>query len=70
MSRIESVLFDTRYWDKSRAKEWLYDHDMHPIKPLEVTRRFIHARLKVPGEFERLRIKHTTRGIEFVIGFY
>lgn len=69
MSEIESVLFNTRYWDKYAAIQWLDDHGLLPIKPLHITKRFIHARIQNPSQFERLRVKHTKKHLEFILGF-
>ena len=69
MSKIQSVLFDREICDIPNAKVWLDEHHLEPIKKADITKRFIHFRIRNPNEFNRIRTMKTSKGIEFHIGF-
>ena len=69
-SEIQAVLFEKNKYSKLMANYWLFKHKLKKIKPFHVTRKFYRARIKNPSKYERMRIKRTSKGINFIIGFY
>lgn len=54
-SQIQSVIFDSKTWDKDKAAAWLKDHDMKGGSPDE-TENTLRYRQEDPGKFARFRV--------------
>jgi len=66
---IQSVLFDKKKFDQTKAVAFLKSHHLKPIKAVHITKNKLRYRINPPSMFKRFRIKHITDGVEFVLGF-
>ena len=69
MSQIQSVEFNRCCWDIGTALTWLRNHNLHPIKNPDITKNFIHFRIRNPHQFKRIRTIKTKDNLDLVIGF-
>ena len=79
MSKIQSVLFDKRLktnsgkrlWTVRKARQWLTNHNLRPLKAPDTSGNFIKFRVVQPSEFDRIRFKTFSdkKGIKARIGF-
>src|SRR5574340_927512 len=53
-SQIQSVIFDSKIWDKAKAQKWLAAHDLTSEK-IDETTDSLRFRQKDPSEFKRFR---------------
>lgn len=70
MSDLQSISFDNSKFTVSTAKEYLFKHNLTPLKPPHFTLRSIRFRLKPPEQFQTFVTKTSPDGIHFVIGYY
>jgi len=65
---IVSVLFDKSKWTVEKAEAWLHKHNMHPIKKVHETDRYLRYRLHEPDSGHQYRTKSVTnKGVKFVV---
>lgn len=69
MSDIQAILFNKNMWNYNMAINWIEEHNFYPIKPVDITNRFYRFRIRDPKQFNKLRIKKTKDGIDFIFGF-
>ncbi len=55
MSKIQSVTFKRRYWTIDRAREWLEDNNIKPIK-IDETKTLYRFRIINPKKFSKKNI--------------
>lgn len=67
MSKIQAILFDRRYWNIKEINDFLYDHNLTPIKQIHMTPRYYRARLKEPRKDRKYRTKIIKPGLKFII---
>lgn len=68
--RIQSVLFDKKRFSPERAKQWLSNHKLHPIKDMHETKDKYRFRIKEPDEDNfYYRTKKIDHGIEIIVMF-
>lgn len=68
-SAIQSVIFDKSYWTIPESRQWLKAHRIKPLKR-HTTKRFYRYRIHEPSDFQRIRTKKTSDGLDLLIGFY
>lgn len=68
-NQLQSVLFDTKFYTPETSLLWLTAHGLRSIRPLHSTKKFIHARIRNPSQFQTMRIKRPNDKIEFIVGF-
>jgi hypothetical protein len=64
-SRIQSILFDKRYFTYIEAIEWLLIHNKKMGK-LDETKRYYRFRKLKPNKNKKYRTKTITKGIKFI----
>ena len=69
MSKIQSMLFNKKYYNQKEAKQWLKDNNLKPIKRVDITKNFYRYRIRQPTDAYYYRIKKFKKGIEAVIMF-
>lgn len=68
MSKVQSVVFDKRYWSIPRAKQWLREHGYMSPK-VDIKEHQLRFRQLEPN-FKRYYSQHITPTIMFIIGEY
>ena len=68
MFKIQSIIFDKKYWSKKSSKKWLQDHGYYTSldeKPLH-----LRYRQQLPSDFIKtsFKTKVLNDGIELIIG--
>jgi hypothetical protein len=72
MSRIQSVIFEKKKYNRKTAPEWLKKYNMKLLegKDVDETKNFLRYRIRPPELFDYFRIKPIeNKGIKLVIGF-
>jgi len=68
---LHTVLFNKYYWDINSIVDWLYKHNIIPIKSARETTNYIRTRIRPPELFKSFyTIKLPKEHIELVIGRY
>lgn len=67
-SKIQAVIFNIDMWTTDKARKWLKEHDLIPIKRVHKTARFLRYRIMEPT-FNHYKTKILDNGIEIVYGF-
>ena len=68
-SEIQSLLFDRRFFDLTRARAWAKGHD-RKYGDVDMKDAYIHLRQEPPSLFSRMRtIPLGRRGVKAVIGW-
>lgn len=68
-SRVQSVLFDRKYWSGSKARTWLKNHNLTPIKRVHKTEAKLRYRIRNPKQFSGIRTKTVSKHIQLLVGF-
>jgi len=70
-SEIQSVIFDIKLWDESKAKKWLNDNDFSGlIADTESNGDYIRFRQHNPNRYKNFKtIESGKDGIKFILGF-
>lgn len=55
---VQAILFDNKKWTEIKAKKYLKDRDIIPIKPVHKTTNFLRYRLQDPSLFKSFYIKN------------
>lgn len=74
MSELHSVVFLPPRWTIPKAKKWLKEHDLKPIKHVDIVkvdgvRTQLRYRIRDPKRYKKFITKKTEDDINFVIGF-
>ncbi len=69
MSKIQSVIFNSKKFSTTQARSWLKSHSLKAIKRVDRTNNSIRYRIKKPESFKRFTTKKTSKGISIIIGF-
>lgn len=67
VSKIQSILFDRRFWKLTAAKKWCTDHGYKA--DVDATEHFYRFRQFDPNHELIYRTKKIGHGIEFIIEF-
>lgn len=66
---VQAVLFDVNKWNILGSHLWLQKRSIFPIKSPHVTDKFIRYRIQNPDKYDRLKTKHITPTVQFIIGY-
>ncbi len=66
---IQSVRFPRDSFNITKAQEWLKEHNMQPIKHVDVTVNWYRYRIHPPSMFKSFRIVRLSNGVQIVIGY-
>lgn len=69
MSKVQSIMFKKRYWDKQRARNWLLDHGFKTNKVDQAGSNFLRFRQEDPKQFKDFRTIKFKPSVYAVIGF-
>ena len=75
MSEIQAIMFSKNInefgfkWTTQKAKQWLRDHNIYPIKSARETPNYYRFRINDPKKYNSFITKKTNLGIDFIIGF-
>lgn len=67
MREVQSILFDRKYYNISKAKKWLKKHG-HKYDKVDVKPDHLRFRQINPKKFKGFFTQHKTKTIKFVIG--
>lgn len=68
-SDIQSIIFNNKKYNNTKAIKWLTKNGYEPIKKVHITKNFLRYRLKNPRLFKRFYINKTAN-IDYIIGIY
>ena len=68
-SFIQSVVFDINYWSIIKARRWLNNHNLVPIKKVNKINNNIRYRIIEPNKFERFSTIVLPNNIHLIIGY-
>lgn len=71
-SQIQAVTFKKKDWDTKQARKWMKDHNLTPIKHVDITDNFYRYRITSPTLYKRYETKvvdHNGKEIHLIIGF-
>ena len=69
IKNIQSITFKKKFWNVTRARKWLKDHDYLSTGKVDRTITLLRFRQQSPSKFKRFRTKKITKTISFVLGF-
>jgi hypothetical protein len=69
-SEIQAIIFDKKYYSAKKAKQWLKDYDIEPLKRVHKTKNFLRYRINMPELYKRFTTKKIDEGIKIVLGWY
>lgn len=70
MSKIQSLLFDRKYFDTKKAELWMKRNNFKSIKKVDITKNFLRFRQKNPNLFKNFRIIELNGNkVKAVLGF-
>ena len=67
MSKVQSVRFDTAFYDTDQARAWLKSHEYRPIKRVDKTEHWLRYRILKVVKGAKYRITRIGDGIQMVI---
>lgn len=68
MSEIQSVLFEKRYWNEIRSKQWLKDRNFKYYK-IDKTNQYLRYRQSNPEKYKYFRTIKIQPSIKAIVGF-
>ena len=69
MSKIQSILFDKKYFNTDKARNWLKKNNFKPIKRVHITKNFLRYRILYPSKAYGFRIINFGKHIKAVVMF-
>lgn len=69
MTKIQSLLFDKKYWNIKEALKWQYNNGYKPIKRVHITKEYLRYRQSEPLKNKNYRIINLGNHIKAVIEF-
>lgn len=67
MSHPQSILFNKNAYTDYSARQWLSEHNYHPIKPVHVTKTYFRYRLQDPSSKKNYITISFGKGIKAVV---
>jgi hypothetical protein len=69
-SDLHTILFDRNYYNVDDIVDWLYKHNIKPIKKMHIQKNYIRTRIKSPKLFSSFYTVKLPEHIQLVIGRY
>lgn len=66
---IQAVLFAKDRWDQKRARRWMKQHKLSPIKRADASHEVLRYRLYPPEPFTGFRVRDRGEGVRVVEAF-
>jgi hypothetical protein len=67
---LHTILFNKHYWNINKIVDWLYKHNIQPIKEAREQKNFIRTRIRDPSLFKSFYTVKIPNHIELIIGKY